>query len=137
MGWTPPAYYLTPQESARDRQPDAPTFPTGYVANEKSNFTNLRESPGRASRILMRLANGTEVVLLGTKPSPTSGHSYCRVLTNGGVQGYIDHELVKGNCFLNSDQTGYLSEIERQDRMEALRLFRDLAIIGLGLALSR
>ncbi|MBX3570883.1 MAG: hypothetical protein KF694_00860 [Mesorhizobium sp.] len=114
-----------------------PSFPTGYIRNAKSTFANLRENPGTSSRIVMRLANGTEVVLLGTKASPMTGHAYCRVLTNAGVPGYVDHELVDGNCFLNAAQTSYLVAAERQEKMEAFRLFRDIAVVGLGLALTR
>lgn len=114
-----------------------PDFPTGYIRNAKSNFANLRESPGKSSRVVMTLANGTEVVLLGIKPSPTNGHAYCRVLTRTGVPGYVDHELVNGNCFLDARQTSYLMDVERQEKMEAFRIFRDIAVIGLGLALTR
>jgi hypothetical protein len=111
----------------------APEFPTGRIKNAKSPYTNLRDNPGRNSRVVMRLENGTKVILLGTKLSPNSGHPYCRVLTESGTPGYVDHELVDGSCFLNLTQSNYLMDIDRQDRLEAFRLFRDLAIIGLGI----
>lgn len=137
LGRSAPVAEVGPLTQPRSQSSAAPDFPTGYIRNAKSNFANLRESPGKSSRVVMALANGTEVVLLGIKPSPTTGHAYCRVLTRGGVPGYVDHELVNGNCFLNTAQTSYLMDVERQEKMEAFRLFRDIAVIGLGLALTR
>ena len=137
LGRSGPAMGASPQVQSPGLAIGAPDFPTGYIQNAKSNFANLRENPGKFSRILRPLANGTEVVLLGMKPSPSSGHAYCRVLTRDGVAGYVDYELVNGNCFLDSTQTSYLMEVERQEKMEAFRLFRDIAVIGLGLALTR
>lgn len=136
-GWSVPGAGTGQEAGGQDRNSQTPFFPTGYIRNAKYSFANLRESPGTSSRIVKKLANGTEVVLLGTRPSPTTGHAYCRVLTNDGIPGYVDHELVSGNCFLNAVQTSYLMEVERQEKMEAFRLFRDIAVIGLGLALSR
>lgn len=115
----------------------APEFPTGYVRNPGASFANLRENPGKSSRVVKKLSNGTEVVLLGTKPSPSTGHLYCRVLTRDGVAGYVDHELVDRTCVLNQAQTSYLMETERREKMEAFQIFRDIAVIGLGMALKR
>ena len=137
LGWSIPGVEVNPHIQPRGPSPSAPDFPTGYIRNAKSSFANLRESPGTTSRVVKQLVNGTEVVLLSTKPSPTSGHAYCRVLTRTGVPGYVDHELVDGNCFLDSRQASYLLDVERQEKMEAFQLFRDIAVIGLGLALSR
>jgi hypothetical protein len=137
LGWSIPGLEVDAYVEARDPAPPAPEFPTGYIRNAKASFANLRESPGANARVVTQLANGTEVVILGTRPSPTSGHAYCRVLTRDGVPGYVDHQLVDRTCVLDSRQSSYLLDVEGQERMEAFKLFRDIAVIGLGLALKR
>ncbi len=115
-------------ELSGEDEPIPPKFPTGKILNSLSD-TNLRNRPGsgNSSSVIGRLKNGTELVLLGRKPSPTSGHYYCRVLTDDGVSGYVDHQLISGSCQLNFEQSNYLTEIDSRERNESIRLLGVLA----------
>lgn len=79
-------------------------FPLRTMRNGKWPYTNVRSGPGTASKIVGRLDNGTKVAILGAGNSPKSGHLYCLVVTKNGTNGYVDNDMVDGDCTLTAAQ---------------------------------
>jgi hypothetical protein len=113
---------------------EQPRFPVATISNPRAPHTNFRDGPGNKSNVVARLANGTQVIILGSSRSPSSGHLYCRVQTASGFQGYVDHELVDNSCGLTFEQQQYVRQVDRSQEQEALRVFTGLAGIIIGIA---
>ena len=125
--------------NAVDPNPEAVPLPTGYIFNSKLNYANLRDRPGTGSysRIIGKLQNNTKVILTGLSHAPDSGSEYCQVLTENGLEGFVSADLIRGNCNLNMEQLSYMSEIKSKEKMESLRILRDIAVIGLGILATK
>jgi Bacterial SH3 domain len=100
------------------------------VRNPSLSYSNMRAGPGTNFSIVLRLRNGIEVTVLGSKIS-SKGTEWCEVSIGDGTKGFVSSDFLDVSCQLTTGQHRFIEEKRREDVQQFLDATNEtLKLIG-------